>query len=117
MLRSLVALFCTAAWYTNPQTIAFCDMLQIPNKINPFPPGFVPPPLPWLAEPTPAPQPVPTAPASAPAPASTDVGKDEEELEVDALVTEEKQEPTKRIGGGLSLPPPVSGGGEEVVLL
>lgn len=25
-------------------------MLQIPNKINPFPPGFVPPPLPWLAQ-------------------------------------------------------------------
>lgn len=22
-------------WYTNPQTEAFCEMLQIPNKVNP----------------------------------------------------------------------------------
>jgi hypothetical protein len=26
-----------AAWYTNPQTEAFCGMLGIPNKINPAP--------------------------------------------------------------------------------
>ncbi|KZS90091.1 DBR1-domain-containing protein, partial [Sistotremastrum niveocremeum HHB9708] len=26
-------------WYTNPQTETFCDMLGIPNKINPPPPG------------------------------------------------------------------------------
>lgn len=29
-------------WYTNPQTVAFCDMLQIENKINPAPPGHTP---------------------------------------------------------------------------
>lgn len=28
-----------AAWYTNPQTEAFCGMLQIPNRINPAPIG------------------------------------------------------------------------------
>jgi hypothetical protein len=28
-----------AAWYTNPQTEAFCGMLAIPNKINPAPPA------------------------------------------------------------------------------
>ncbi|RSH81388.1 hypothetical protein EHS25_006920 [Saitozyma podzolica] len=27
------------AWYTNPQTEAFCGMLGIPNKINPAPPA------------------------------------------------------------------------------
>ena len=26
-----------AAWYTNPQTEAFCGMLGLPNKINPAP--------------------------------------------------------------------------------
>ncbi|TFK37734.1 lariat debranching enzyme, C-terminal domain-containing protein [Crucibulum laeve] len=29
-------------WYTNPQTEAFCRMLQIENKINPPPPGVKP---------------------------------------------------------------------------
>ncbi|CED82393.1 RNA lariat debranching enzyme [Phaffia rhodozyma] len=36
-----------AAWYTNPQTLAFCTMLQIENKINPVPAGFEAPPLPF----------------------------------------------------------------------
>lgn len=38
----------SAAWYTNPQTIALTDLLGLENKINPFPPGFEPGPLPWL---------------------------------------------------------------------
>lgn len=29
-----------ASWYTNPQTEAFCDMIGIPNQINPVPAGF-----------------------------------------------------------------------------
>lgn len=29
-----------ASWYTNPQTEAFCDLLDIPNQINPVPAGF-----------------------------------------------------------------------------
>jgi len=29
-----------ASWYTNPQTVAFCEMLGIENKINPPPPGM-----------------------------------------------------------------------------
>ncbi|KAK4698926.1 lariat debranching enzyme, partial [Phenoliferia sp. Uapishka_3] len=28
------------SWYTNPQTEAFCEMLGIPNQINPVPAGF-----------------------------------------------------------------------------
>ncbi|KAG9036934.1 hypothetical protein FRB95_007497 [Tulasnella sp. JGI-2019a] len=31
------------SWYTNPQTVAFCDMLGIENKINPPPPSYVKP--------------------------------------------------------------------------
>jgi len=27
------------SWYTNPQTVAFCNMLGIENKINPPPPN------------------------------------------------------------------------------
>ncbi|KAG5639606.1 hypothetical protein H0H81_010808 [Sphagnurus paluster] len=27
-------------WYTNPQTISFCAMLEIPNKVNPPPAGL-----------------------------------------------------------------------------
>ena len=30
----------TASWYTNPQTEALCDLLSIPNQINPIPAGF-----------------------------------------------------------------------------
>ena len=30
----------TASWYTNPQTLALCKLLDIENKINPAPPGF-----------------------------------------------------------------------------
>lgn len=26
-----------AAWYTNPQTEAFCTLLDIENKVNPVP--------------------------------------------------------------------------------
>ena len=105
-------------------------MLKIQNKINPFPPGFVPPPLPWLAAAQPPPQPQATQPATVPtatpAPAPTPSldltaggPADDEELEVDALVSEVLAT-TKRVGGGgLRLPPPVGGGveGEEVVLL
>ena len=29
-----------APWYTNPQTVAFCGMLEIENKINPPPSWF-----------------------------------------------------------------------------
>ncbi|KAL8277303.1 hypothetical protein RQP46_010256 [Phenoliferia psychrophenolica] len=28
------------SWYTNPQTEAFCEMIGIPNQINPMPEGF-----------------------------------------------------------------------------
>lgn len=31
-----------APWYTNPQTVAFCAMLELENKINPPPPGTSP---------------------------------------------------------------------------
>lgn len=31
-----------APWYTNPQTEAFCNMLQLENKINPPPAGVIP---------------------------------------------------------------------------
>ncbi|KAF8583142.1 DBR1-domain-containing protein [Ramaria rubella] len=31
------------SWYTNPQTEALTQLLQIPNKVNPVPPGMVPP--------------------------------------------------------------------------
>jgi hypothetical protein len=36
--------FCDAEapWYTNPQTLAFCDMLALENKINPPPVGLKP---------------------------------------------------------------------------
>ena len=30
----------TASWYTNPQTEAFCRLIDIPNQINPIPEGF-----------------------------------------------------------------------------
>ena len=33
----------SGAWYTNPQTEAFCGMLGIENKINPAPPSPGPP--------------------------------------------------------------------------
>jgi len=33
------------AWYTNPQTEAFCGMLGIENKINPAPPAPAPAPI------------------------------------------------------------------------
>jgi hypothetical protein len=33
-----------APWYTNPQTEAFCRMLELENKINPPPPGVSPTP-------------------------------------------------------------------------
>lgn len=29
-----------ASWYTNPQTVALCTLLDIENKINPVPAGF-----------------------------------------------------------------------------
>ena len=32
-----------ASWYTNPQTEAFTQLLQIPNKVNPVPAGMAPP--------------------------------------------------------------------------
>jgi hypothetical protein len=31
----------TAAWYTNPQTEAFCALLEIENKVNPVPTNVV----------------------------------------------------------------------------
>jgi lariat debranching enzyme len=36
-MRSTWMQLMAAAWYTNPQTEAFCGMLGIPNKINPAP--------------------------------------------------------------------------------
>ncbi|KAF8519827.1 lariat debranching enzyme, C-terminal domain-containing protein [Gautieria morchelliformis] len=30
------------SWYTNPQTEAFARLLEIPNKVNPVPPGMAP---------------------------------------------------------------------------
>jgi hypothetical protein len=34
-----------APWYTNPQTVAFCDMLGLENKVNPVPTGMNLPPV------------------------------------------------------------------------
>ena len=30
-----------ASWYTNPQTLAFTSLLQIENRINPIPEGYL----------------------------------------------------------------------------
>jgi hypothetical protein len=33
--------FPPASWYTNPQTLAFTSLLQIENRINPIPEGYL----------------------------------------------------------------------------
>ena len=40
VLTSLPNFPLIAPWYTNPQTVAFCGMLELENKINPPPVGF-----------------------------------------------------------------------------
>lgn len=88
-------------------------MLKIPNKINPFPVGFAPPPLPWLvdAEETPAEGAVEEDQSTA-----APMGEEEDEAAVNALVSDGVAEEQK--GGGLSLPPPVSEiGNEDEILL
>jgi Lariat debranching enzyme, C-terminal domain len=44
VLESNISVFSSAPWYTNPQTEAFCAMLEIANKINPPPPQDLQPP-------------------------------------------------------------------------
>jgi len=39
---SFIILQTSASWYTNPQTEALTQLLQIPNKVNPVPPGVTP---------------------------------------------------------------------------
>lgn len=89
-------------------------MLKIPNKINPFPAGFIPPPLPWLAGASQDPAPVPTADVAAPA--ETERTTEEPAAVAEAPVVAAVEEKPSASRGGLSLPPPVGVTEDEISL-